>query len=35
MFTEAIDAKGLGGEKQAKDLLEVLAESLGDADRGS
>ena len=32
MFEEGIDAKGLQGEKRARDLLEVLAESLGDVD---
>ena len=28
MFTEGITAKGVGGQKQAKDLLELLAESM-------
>ena len=30
MLTEGIEAKGLSGDKQAKDVLEILAESLGD-----
>jgi len=30
MMTEGISAKGQEGEKQAKDVLEILAESLGD-----
>jgi hypothetical protein len=28
MLTEGIQAKGLESEKQAKDVLEILAESL-------
>ena len=28
MLTEGIQAKGLEGEKQAKDVLEILADSL-------
>ena len=28
MLTEGIQAKGLDGEKDAKDVLEILAESL-------
>ena len=30
MFEEALGSKGIQGEKRARDLLEVLAESLGD-----
>jgi Fe-S oxidoreductase len=30
MFEEGISAKGLEGKKEARDLLEVLADSLGD-----
>ena len=30
MFEEALSSKGIQGEKRARDLLEVLAESLGD-----
>ena len=30
MLTEGIEAKGKGGEYQAKDLLEMLAESVGE-----
>ena len=31
MLTEGIQAKGLEGEKQSKDILELLSESLGDS----
>ena len=30
MLTEGIEAKGLKGQKEAKDLLELVAESLGE-----
>jgi hypothetical protein len=30
MMTEGIQAKGKDGDKEAKDVLEILAESLGD-----
>ncbi len=33
MFEEGISAKGLEGQKQARDLLEILEERLGDNDR--
>jgi Fe-S oxidoreductase len=29
MLTEGISAKGVADQKQAKDLLEILAESVG------
>ena len=32
MLTEGIEAKGLSGQKQAKDILELWAESLGDGE---
>ena len=31
LLTEGIGAKGLSGQKQAKDILELWAESLGTA----
>ena len=30
MFTEGIESKGVKSPRQAKDLVELLAESLGD-----